>query len=76
MDVAARVWDVMVFDGDAVVVRTAVGVLGALEGLLYVGRDEVRKVLGWSRERRSWDVGGEEAFLQRVRWVGKQERGT
>lgn len=84
LDIAARVWDVMVFDGDAAVIRTAVAVLGGLEGRLYGGREEVLGVLGWGggggggnggNGGKGWDVGSEEAFMRRVREVGKEGRG-
>jgi len=75
IDIAARVWDVTVFDGDAAVIRTAVAVLGSLEGKLYGGNDEVLHVLGWRGGKTRWDVGGEEAFMAHVREVGKEEKG-
>ena len=34
VDAAVRLWDVMFFEGDGVVVRGAVGVLAGLEGSL------------------------------------------
>ena len=76
VDVAARVWDVMAFDGDGVLIRTAVAVLGALEGKLYGGKEEVLEILGWrgGRGKGSWDVGNEEDFMARVRSAGKAER--
>lgn len=77
MDIAARVWDVMAFDGDGVIIRTAVAVLGALEGKLYGGREEVLNVLGWrgGRDKGAWHVGMEEEFMGRVRAAGKEEKG-
>lgn len=77
VEIAARVWDAMVFDGDGVTIRTAVAVLAALEGKLYGGVDEVRGVLGWGGGvgQGAWDVGGEDEFMSRVRNAGKEERG-
>lgn len=77
VDIAARVWDVMAFDGDGVIIRTAVAVLGALEGKLYGGREEVLNVLGWrgGRDKGAWQVGMEEEFMGRVRAAGKEEKG-
>ena len=77
MDVAARVWDVMVFDGDGVIIRTAVAVLGALEGKLYGTKEDVLGVLGWrgGRNRGTWEVGNEEDFMSKVRSAGKEEKG-
>ena len=83
VETAARVWDVMVFDGDGVIVRTAVAIFGALEGRLYGDKEEVLDVLGWrgggggggSEKKSKWDVGGEEDFMFRVRSAGKEEKG-
>ncbi|KAI4252945.1 MAG: hypothetical protein LQ352_003991 [Teloschistes flavicans] len=46
LETASRVWDVIVFDGDAAMVRTVVGIMGWLEGRLYGNREEVLGVLG------------------------------
>ena len=72
LDVAARVWDVIVFDGDAAVIRTAVAVLGRLEARLYGSREEVLGVLGW-RGGEGWAevMGDEDAFMEAVRAVGR-----
>lgn len=69
VDAAVRLWDVMVFEGDGVVVRGAVGVLARLEGSLYGGREAVLKLLGWGGV--GWEVEGVEAFMKRVRGAGK-----
>lgn len=76
VETAVRVWDVMVFDGDGVIIRTAVAVLGALEGKLYGGKEEVLRVLGWrgGTDKGAWEVGGEEDFMALVRDAGKEER--
>ena len=72
LDVAARVWDVMVFDGDAAVIRTAVAVLGRLEARLYGSREEVLGVLGWRGGVGGTEgVGDEDAFMEVVRGVGR-----
>lgn len=77
VETAVRVWDVMVFDGDGVIIRTAVAVLGALEGKLYGGKEEVLGVLGWRGGigKDAWEVGGEENFMALVRDAGKEEKG-
>ncbi|KAL8651782.1 MAG: hypothetical protein Q9210_003066 [Variospora velana] len=73
IEAASRVWDVMVFDGDAAVVRTVVGVMGWLEGRLYGSREEVMGVLGW--RGGEWNVGTDvEGFMKVVRDVGKERR--
>lgn len=59
-------------DGDALVVRTAVAVLAALESRLYGSRGEVLRVLGWGGSQ-GLDVEGAEEFMVRVRSAGKKE---
>ena len=70
VDAAVRLWDVMFFEGDGVVVRGAVGVLAGLEGSLYGDREEVLKLLGWGGV--GWEVVGVDAFIKRVRGAGKE----
>ena len=76
VDTASRVWDVMVFDGDGVIIRSAVALLGALESKLYGSAAEVLGVLGWvgGNGKGSWDSGDEDAFMGRVRAAGKEEK--
>lgn len=76
VETAIRVWDVMVFDGDGVIIRTAVAVLGALEGKLYGSKEEVLGLLGWTggKGKGAWEVGGEERFMGMVRNAGKEEK--
>ena len=76
VEIATRVWDVMMFDGDGVIIRTVVAVLGALEGKLYGSREEVLGVLGWrgGTDKGAWEVGDEESFMGRVRNAGKEEK--
>ncbi|KAL8770748.1 MAG: hypothetical protein Q9209_003615 [Squamulea sp. 1 TL-2023] len=71
VEAASRVWDVMLFDGDAAVVRTVVGVMGWLEGRLYGSREEVLGVLGW--KGGDWGIGRDvEGFMKMVRDAGKE----
>ncbi|KAL8861099.1 MAG: hypothetical protein Q9178_002612 [Gyalolechia marmorata] len=71
VEAASRVWDVMIFDGDAAVVRSVVGVMGWLEGRLYGSREEVLGVLGW--RGGGWGVGKDvEGFMKLVRDAGKE----
>ena len=44
-----RLLDVLVFDGDAFVIRACVGILAVLEHRLYGGKAEVCGLLGWGR---------------------------
>lgn len=43
-----RLWDVIVFDGDAAIIRACVGVLAAKESALYGTKEDVLGVLGWN----------------------------
>lgn len=71
VEAASRVWDVMIFDGDAAVVRSVVGVMGWLEGRLYGSREDVLGVLGW--RGGDWGVGRDvEGFVKLVRDAGKE----
>ncbi|KAL8713552.1 MAG: hypothetical protein Q9220_002414 [cf. Caloplaca sp. 1 TL-2023] len=73
IEAASRVWDVIVFDGDAAVVRAVVGVMGWLEGSLYGNREEVLGVLGWNGG--GWGVERDvEGFMRLVRDAGKERR--
>lgn len=76
IEIASRVWDIMMFDGDAAVVRAAAAVLGGLEGKLYGNREEVLKVLGWGGIGWAgcYDNRVEE-FMRGLRSVGKEDKG-
>ena len=77
IEIVTRVWDVMVFDGDGVIIRTAVALLGALEGSLYGEKQEVLDKLGWrgGTGLGTWRVGGAEEFMAKVRRAGKEGKG-
>ena len=75
VETAVRVWDVMIFDGDSSIIRTAVAVLAALESRLYVGKEEVLDLLGWDA-RIEWRLGGLEEFMARVRSAGKEGKSS
>lgn len=72
LDITSRIWDVYAFEGDAFLVRTAIGVLTALESRLYGSRDEVVALLGW--RAGVWGLGKEDDFLAVVRDAGKEEK--
>ncbi|MCJ1247011.1 hypothetical protein MMC30_004222 [Trapelia coarctata] len=78
LELASRVWDVMVFDGDAMVIRTCVAILGSLESGLYGDREDVLRVLGWGGGMGEKGMGlgglGEDEFMVMVREVGKEGR--
>lgn len=79
VDEAARLWDVYVFEGDAVLVRAAVALLQEEEGgVMAAGSAEgVRDVLN-GRGRAVGEVGAEERWMKAVRRAGKEppERGV
>ncbi|KAK7542329.1 uncharacterized protein J3D65DRAFT_546909 [Phyllosticta citribraziliensis] len=70
LDIASRIWDVYVFEGDKALVRAAVGTLDALEGRLYGEKQEVLELLGW-RMPDNWAIADEDAFMRGVRNAGK-----
>lgn len=67
LDNATRLWDVMVFEGDAVLVRAAVAFLTELEGKLFGAgtAEEVYAVVAKGVEL------GEEEWMKAVRGAGK-----
>ncbi|MCJ1464087.1 hypothetical protein MMC07_002699 [Pseudocyphellaria aurata] len=78
IEAAVRVWDVMVFEGDGLVIRAVVGVLEGLEGSLYGGKDEVLGVLGWGGRRQAGpgkEGAGVESLMTRIRAAGKEGGG-
>lgn len=81
LDNVTRLWDIWVFEGDAVLVRAGIALLGALEGELYaaVGRREVKGVFELSKSKLGnvvsvdGEVGscGEDDWIAKVREAGK-----
>ncbi|KAB8336764.1 hypothetical protein FH972_021073 [Carpinus fangiana] len=73
---AARVFDVLVFEGDGVLVRAIVGFLGKNEAHLYGDAKDVCNFLGKaavdSRSGASGATRGD-TFIEWVRWAGKEE---
>jgi len=69
LDAVTRLWDVWVFEGDAVLVRAMVAFLGCAESKLYGARtrQEVFHVLGGIL-----DTGGEEDWMRAVRDAGRE----
>lgn len=68
VEIASRVWDVYVFEGDRALVRAVVGMLSVLEGRLYGSKEEVLQVLGGT-----WNVGTADEFMAGMRSAGKVE---
>lgn len=48
LPLALRIWDILIFDNDAAIIRAAAGLLAADEARLYGSRDEVLAVVGWN----------------------------
>jgi hypothetical protein len=68
LDNATRLWDVVVFEGDAVLVRAAVARLIALEGKLF-GANNSKEVCGIIGD--NVDTMGEEEWMAELRNAGK-----
>lgn len=68
LDNATRLWDVMVFEGDAVLVRAGVAYLTAMEGKLF-GATTSKEIC--DTVRVGLDNMGEEEWMKNVREAGK-----
>lgn len=68
LDHATRLWDIMVFEGDAVLVRAGVAYLTAMEGKLFgaSSHKEVCEIVKGGLENM-----GEEEWVKAVRSAGK-----
>lgn len=73
LDEASRLWDVYVFEGDAVLVRAGVAVLleneMALLGTKSIG--EVQKIIRGKKQRPVGRPGDEDRWINMVREAGK-----
>lgn len=69
LDNATRLWDVMVFEGDAVLVRAGVALLTSMEGRLFGAENpkEASQII----EGGLLDSVGEEQWMRCVRDAGK-----
>lgn len=65
VDVINRVWDIMMFEGDAFLLRAALGTISIVEHRLYGSSAEVLQELGWNAP--VLEVGDEDVFIKRVR---------
>jgi hypothetical protein len=74
MDIATRIFDVYVFEGDAALIRASVGTLAKLEGRLYGSREEILELLA-SAKGVPWDLGRDDEFMSVMREMGKVEEG-
>jgi hypothetical protein len=72
IEVAARIWDVAVFEGDSALIRATVAVLAKLEGKLYGDRATILKELSVSTESvESWGLGDIEELMETMKETGK-----
>lgn len=67
LDQATRLWDIMVFEGDAILVRAGVALLGGLEGRLFGVVDQS----GFEDVLRGGVSVHEEEWIQSVKGAGK-----
>lgn len=65
LDILSRIWDIYAFEGDLVLLRTAVAVLWHFEMKLYVQTNEVLQTLTVGE----WDLGKEEVFMKKVAMI-------
>jgi Rab-GTPase-TBC domain len=77
-----RVWDCFVFEGDRIITRSAVALLGCLQAQIFGfegspqdKRRMIRELLGWGpagRVHGYWDVRGDaDSFMAHVKEAGK-----
>ena len=69
VDIAARIWDVFVFEGDRALVWAFVCLLSTLEGSLYGDANEILSTLGWPNNDDLWNIGAEDDFIARMRGI-------
>lgn len=65
LDIMHRIWDILVFEGDAVFLRVALGVILTMEPYLYGNKNEVLELIGWNATLL--EVGEEDQFMLKVR---------
>jgi hypothetical protein len=70
MDIASRIWDVYVFEGDEVLIHAACATLAKLEGKLYGSREEVLNALCSSKV---YDLGKDDEFVMLVQQMGSKK---
>lgn len=70
LDSATRLWDVWVFEGDAVLVRAAVAIFTCLENKLYgpTSKEELLRIM-----RNGVESGEEEKWIRAVREAGRNQ---
>lgn len=71
LDACTRLWDVYVFEGDAVLVRAAVALLMEREGALLAGKNTSDIVKALAEGPRNTMPGREDDWMARVRAAGK-----
>jgi hypothetical protein len=72
LELASRLWDVVILDGDAAIIRGCAALLGCLEPGLYGDEADVLGVLGWDGAWRGIGAWDEDSFIDVVRRVGRK----
>ena len=72
VDEAARLLDIIVFEGDGIIVRGIVGIMGRCESSLYGSQAEINRVLGWQSSGAPTSK-GEDNFVKWVQWAGRED---
>ncbi|KAA8912599.1 hypothetical protein TRICI_003437 [Trichomonascus ciferrii] len=65
VDIATRLCDILIFEGDGFLLRAALGILATLEHKLYGSSEEILHEIGWTAGQL--DVGEEDHFIAAVR---------
>lgn len=70
-DITSRIWDIYSFEGDSILVRTAVAIMAVLESKLYGDQHDVLRILGWNAG--ILPLGKDDDFIAAVRSAGREE---
>jgi hypothetical protein len=65
IDIATRLCDILIFEGDGFLLRASLGILSSLEHKLYGSSEEILHEIGWTVGEL--DVGEEDHFISTVR---------
>jgi hypothetical protein len=70
VEISARIWDVVVFEGDSALIRAAVAVFAKFEGRLYGDKAQIMRELAVEGQG-PWPLGDVEEFMATMRNIGK-----
>lgn len=65
IDIATRLCDILIFEGDGFLLRASLGILSSLEHKLYGSSEEILHEVGWTVGQL--DLGDEDQFITTVR---------